>query len=53
MRKNMESNCTNTFSIFHSNIESLSKKFDDLQSFIDSCTHKFDIIMLTETWNDI
>jgi len=53
MRKNMESNSSNTFSIFHSNIESLSKKFDDLQAFIDNCTHKFDIIMLTETWNDV
>ena len=53
LRKSMESNCTNTFSIFHSNIESLNKKFDDLQSFIDSCSHDFDIIMLTETWNDI
>ena len=53
MRENMHSNCTNTLSIFHTNIESLNKKFDDLQFFLDNCSHEFDIIMLTETWNDI
>jgi len=40
----------NNFSVFSMNIRSLSKHFDELIVFLDSCNTKFDVICLYETW---
>ena len=39
-------------SLFHMNIKSLSKHFDELLLYLDSIKFKFSIIGLTETWLD-
>ena len=39
-------------SLFHMNIKSLPKHFDELQLYLDSIKFKFSIIGLTETWLD-
>lgn len=41
-----------TFSLMHTNIESLNANFDKLQYLINDIDFQFDIIALTETWND-
>ena len=41
---------TNSFSIFHLNIRSLSKNFKELKNVLSLLDHKFKIIALTETW---
>lgn len=38
------------FKIFHVNIRSISKNFDELNILLDSLKTKFDIIVLSETW---
>ena len=40
------------FSIYHTNIECLSSKLDKLQLAITNSGFMFDVIALTETWND-
>ena len=40
-----------TFSVFHSNIESLMHNFDHLNYLLNNLNYKFDIIALSETWN--
>ena len=40
-----------TFSIFHTNIGSLPANIENLQTLICNLQHNFDIISLTETWN--
>ena len=40
-----------SFSVFHSNIQSLSHNFDALQDLLTCCEYKFDIIGLSETWH--
>ena len=40
------------FSILNVNIRSMQKNFGSLKSLINSITTKFDIISLTETWED-
>ena len=42
----------NHLSLFHLNIKSLSKHYDELQIFLKSLEHKFSIVGLTETWLD-
>ena len=39
------------FSIFHTNIQSLSHNFDQLELLLTDLGYKFDVIALTETWN--
>ena len=39
-------------SLFHMNIKSLPKHFDEFQLYLDSIKFKFSIIGLTETWLD-
>ena len=39
--------------IFHSNITSLKRNHDNLINLLSSIKTKFDVISLTETWNDI
>ena len=41
-----------TFSLMHTNIESLNCNFEKLQYLIKDIDYKFDIIALTETWNN-
>ena len=42
----------NSFSIFHSNIQSLMHNFDELDTLLDNLgTQAFDIVALSETWN--
>jgi len=41
---------SNSLLIFHHNIRSFSKNFDELAVFLDSVRHRFHIIVLTETW---
>ena len=41
--------CINNFNIFHSNINGLGSKFDNLYEFISSTSAEFDIIVITET----
>lgn len=38
------------FNLFHSNIRSLSKNFDELQVMLSECKFNFDVIILSETW---
>ena len=42
----------NHLSLFHLNIKSLLKHYDELQIFLKSLEHKFSIVGLTETWLD-
>ena len=42
-----------TFSIFHTNISSLSANHKNLQILLSNLQHNFDIISLTETWDQI
>ena len=42
----------NHLSLFHLNIKSLPKHYDELQIFLKSLEHKFSIVGLTETWLD-
>ena len=39
-------------SLFHLNIKSLSKHYDELDSYLDSLEYKFAFIGLSETWLD-
>ena len=39
-------------SLFHKNIKSLSKHFNEFLLYLDSIKFKFSIIGLTETWLD-
>lgn len=39
------------FNIFHNNIRSINKNFDELQIFLSNITTNIDCIVLTETWN--
>ena len=41
-----------TFSVIHTNIESLNGNFEKLQYLLNDIDYRFDIIALTETWND-
>ena len=41
----------NLFSVFHTNISSLSANFEKLELLLYELNFKFDIIALTETWN--
>ena len=41
----------NSFSVFHTNISSLSTNFEKLELLLYEMNFKFDIIALTETWN--
>ena len=43
----------NSFSLFHTNIQSLNHNFDDLNILLSTLKFDFDIIALTETWNSI
>lgn len=38
------------FSVFHINVRSINKNFDELLILLESLKDKFDIIILTETW---
>lgn len=38
------------FSIFHNNIRSISKNFDELQVYLSNFLYCFDCIVLSETW---
>ena len=40
----------NDFLIFHQNIRSFNKNYDDLSVFLDSLNPDIDILVLTETW---
>ena len=40
------------FSIFHSNIQSLQNKIENIHILLSNLGHSFDIIALTETWTD-
>jgi exonuclease III len=40
------------FSVFHLNIRSLQKNFDNFKFFLQSCNTNFDVICLSETWCD-
>ena len=40
------------FSLIHSNIQSLNCNFDKLEYLIKEVDHQFDVIAVTETWND-
>ena len=42
----------NHLSLFHLNIKSLPKHYDELQIFLKSLEHKFSIVGLTVTWLD-
>ena len=42
---------TKPFSVFHTNIESLSHNFDSLERLCTDLNYPFDIIAVTETWN--
>ena len=39
------------FSIFHTNIQSLSHNFDQLELLLTDLGYNFDVIAVTETWN--
>ena len=39
------------FSVFHSNIQSLSHNFDQLEMLLTDLGYNFDVIALSETWN--
>ena len=41
--------CINNFNIFHSNINGLGSKFDNLYEYISSTSAEFDTIAITET----
>ena len=41
-----------TFSLMHTNIESLNSNCEKLQYLLNDIDYQFDIIALTETWND-
>ena len=41
---------SNTFSIFHMNVRSLSKHFDDLSEYVSTLNMSFSIIGVSETW---
>lgn len=43
-------NKNKTLSIFHNNIRSIQKNFDDLTIYLEALQCKFDVIILTETW---
>ena len=45
--RNLKNN--NNFNLFHSNINGLDSKFDDLYDFISSTSSAFDVIAITET----
>ena len=39
-----------SFSIFHLNIRSITKNFENFKLFLSKCAYEFSIICLTETW---
>ena len=45
-------NCSNKMSLFHINIKSLPKHFDDLDLYLNSLDYTFSFDGLTETWLD-
>ena len=45
-------NCSNKMSLFHINIKSLPKHFDDLNLYLNSLDYTFSFDGLTETWLD-
>lgn len=42
-----------SFKLFHTNIRSISKNFDELKVYLDQFETKFHCIILTETYNAI
>ena len=48
---NFKSHQAKPLSIFHTNIQSLSHNFDQLEMLLTDLGHNFDVIALTETWN--
>ena len=40
------------FSVFHLNIRSLQKNFENFKLFLNSCNTRFDVLCLSETWCD-
>jgi hypothetical protein len=42
----------NSFTLLNLNIRSFNKNFDELTVILSHYNHKFDIIVLTETWMD-
>ena len=47
----MKSNLKNSFSLFHSNIESLNANFENLEKLLTNLNFSFDVIALSETWD--
>ena len=47
----MQRDNRNCLSIFHTNIRSLKRNFENLNQFLDSVESQFDIIALSETWS--
>ena len=43
---------TNTFSVMHSNIQSLNQNFEKIERLLDRLEFSFDIVGVTETWNE-
>jgi hypothetical protein len=46
----IKSTDASTFSMIHINIRSLLKNFDKFNNFMDSSSHEFSVIGITETW---
>lgn len=46
----MFSSSLGSFKIFHANVRSLCKNFDNLLAHLQNVSHHYDIIVLTETW---
>ena len=46
-----ENNNPNSIKLIHTNIRSLSKNFEELESVLHKLHHEFEIIVLTECWN--
>ena len=47
-----QTNSVNDFSVLNINIRSLQKNFETFKSFYKSLNYLFDIICITETWED-